>query len=193
MTSSCPNWAALARERERAELGPEIGDATIDEAWRQALQHRIACERCRRDALLAEPLLLLSAGRTDVDAAGDEAAVDAIRRRVKLHLAERDTKRRLETARQSRRRWPLASMLAAGLVVAALSVSLLPWPDDAPAEVGLADPETAAVGARELPAHLEMAPLVEPLGDEPMRVYQLPGSGQGGDLDVVLVVAEVAP
>jgi hypothetical protein len=30
---------------------------------------------------------------------------------------------------------------------------------------------------------------VEPLGDEPLQVYQLPGNGHGSGLDVVLVVA----
>jgi len=40
-----------------------------------------------------------------------------------------------------------------------------------------------------LPDHIAMAPLVEPLGDEPLQVYQLPGNGHGSGLDVVLVVA----
>ena len=192
MTSPCPDWSALVRERERAERRPEIGDDAVDAVWEDALRHRENCERCRAASLDADPLLLFSvpsagdtaaghaaAGHEDEDGAADE--VDAIRRRVRLELAGRATERRLNEARSARRRLPWASVLAAGAAATALGASLLLWPEAAPPADELAGDLLA------LPDHIAMAPLVEPLGDEPMQVYQLPGNGSGADLDVVVV------
>lgn len=197
MTSPCPDWSALVRERERAERRPEIGDDAVDAVWEDALRHREDCERCRAASLDADPLLLFSGPSARDAAAGDTAAghaaaghededgrageVDAIRRRVRLELAGRATERRLNEARSARRRLPMASVLAAGAAAAALGASLLLWPESAPP----ADEFAADLLA--LPDHIAMAPLVEPLGDEPMQVYQLPGNGRGADLDVVVV------
>ncbi|MDE2979482.1 MAG: hypothetical protein OXU63_18475 [Acidobacteriota bacterium] len=199
MTSPCPDWAALLREREQAERSSEIGDATVDAAWEEALRHREGCERCRAASLEADPLLLFSGPSTGDTAArdtstGDTAAgaeedevsavdVDAIRQRVRLELDGRATEKRLNEARSARRRIPMASVLAAGVAAAALGLSFLLWPESAPP----AD-EIAGDGSP-LPDHIAMAPLVEPLGDEPLQVYQLPGNGHGSGLDVVLVVA----
>lgn len=183
MTSPCPDWAALMRERERAERRPEVGDASVDAAWEDALRHREDCERCRAASLDADPLLLFSGGfprGEDEDAAA--ADVGAIRQRVRLELDGRATERRLNEARSARRRLPVASVLAAGVAAAALGASLLLWPETAPPEA-----ETAGDPLL-LPDHIAMAPLVEPLGDEPLQVYQLPGNGHGAGLDVVLVV-----
>ncbi len=184
MTSLCPDWAALLRERERAERSPEVGDATVDAAWEDALRHREGCERCRAASLDADPLLLFS----DVSAGGADDAiraddVDAIRWRVRLELDGRATERRLNAARSARRRLPMASALAAGVAAAAIGLSFLPWPRSAPPAGEIAGDE------RPLPDHIAMAPLVEPLGDEPMQVYQLPGASRGAAVDVVLVVA----
>lgn len=184
MTSLCPDWAALLREREHAERSAEVGDVTVDAAWEDALRHREGCERCRATSLDADPLLLFSgtaAGAEDGEVSADE--IDAIRQRVRLELDGRATERRLNEARSARRRLPMASVLAAGTAAAALGLSFLLWPESSPT----AD-EIAGDGPP-LPDHIAMAPLVEPLGNEPMQVYQLPGGGDGSGLDVVLVVA----
>ena len=189
MTSLCPDWAALLREREQAERSSEVGGTTVDAAWEDALRHREGCERCRAASLEADPLLLFSGFSARDTAAGaeeDEASavdVDAIRQRVRLELDGRATERRLNEARSARRRLPMASVLAAGAAAAALGLSFLLWPEAVPPAEEIAD--VPAV----LPDHIAMAPLVEPLGDEPLQVYQLPGNGNGSDLDVVLVVA----
>ncbi len=189
MTSPCPDWAALVRERERAERSPEIGDAAVDAAWEDALRHREDCERCRAASLDADPLLLFCGPSARDNSARDNddevtaADVEAIRQRVRLELDGRATEKRLNEARSARRRLPMASVLAAGVAAAALGLSFLLWPESAPPADEIAgDPPV-------LPDHIAMAPLVEPLGDEPLQVYQLPGSGHGSDLDVVLVVA----
>lgn len=187
MTSLCPDWAALLRERERAERSSEVGDTTVDAAWEDALRHREDCERCRAASLEADPLLLFggfSAGDTAVGDNDDVSAVevDAIRQRVRLELDGRATEKRLNEARSARRRLPVASVLAAGAAAAALGLSFLLWPETAPLVEKVADVPPV------LPDHIAMAPLVEPLGDEPLQVYQLPGN-DGDGLDVVLVVA----
>lgn len=183
MTSPCPDWAALLREREQAERSPEIGDAAVDAAWEDALRHREDCERCRAASLDADPLLLFSGNLVRDDDEVSATDVDAIRQRVRLELDGRATESRLNEARSARRRLPMASVLAAGVAAAALGLSFLLWPESAPPADEIAgDPPV-------LPDHIAMAPLVEPLGDEPMQVYQLPGSGHGSGLDVVLVVA----
>lgn len=184
MTSLCPDWAALVREREQAERSSEVGDATVDAAWGDALRHREDCERCRAASLDADPLLLFSgnlAGAEDDDVHAVD--VDAIRQRVRLELDGRATERRLNEARSARRRLPMASVLAAGAAAAALGLSFLLGPESAPPADEIAGEPPV------LPDHIAMAPLVEPLGDEPLQVYQLPGNGHGSGLDVVLVVA----
>ena len=194
MTSLCPDWAALVRERERAERSPEVGDATVDAAWADALRHREDCEPCRAASLDADPLLLFSGPSAGDTSAGDTAArdnaeevsatdVEAILQRVRLELDGRATEKRLNEARSARRRMPMASVLAAGAAAAALGLSFLLWPESAPPV-----DEIAGDGSP-LPDHIAMAPLVETLGDEPMQVYQLPGNDHGSGLDVVLVVA----
>lgn len=185
MTSSCPDWVALVREREQAERSSEVGDATVDAAWEDALRHREDCEPCRAASLDADPLLLFSGPSAAGGAEEDQVSaddVDAIRQRVRLELDGRATERRLNEARSARRRLPVASVLAAGAAAAALGLSFLLWPEAVPPAEEIADAATA------LPDHIAMAPLVEPLGDEPLQVYQLPGSGHGSGLDVVLVV-----
>lgn len=218
MTAACPDWATLARERESAERGPEVGAAAVDAAWRDALRHRADCEHCRAMSLQVDPLLLFSgnfAAAEDETEVTDE--VDAIRRRVRLELDGRATQRRLDAARSARRRLPLASVLAAGVAAATLGLSLLLWPEAGPPADSVPNldealPSLAAFDGvpagvhrgsdalplsprheRDLPPHIAMAPLVEPLGDEPMRVFQVPGDGLASSLDVVLVVMEVAP
>lgn len=198
MTSFCPDWAALVREREQAERTSEVGGATVDAAWDDALRHREGCERCRAASLDADPLLLFSgpsAGHTAAGAAAarDSAArdndevstgeIEAIRQRVRLELDGRATERRLNEARSARRRLSMASVLAAGAAAAALGLSFLLWPESGPPADEIAGDPTM------LPDHIAMAPLVEPLGDEPLQVYQLPGNGDGDRLDLVLVVA----
>lgn len=183
MTSLCPDWAALVRERERAERSSEVGDATVDAAWEDALRHREDCERCRAASLDADPLLLFSGNLARDDEEVSASDVEAIRQRVRLELDGRATERRLNEARSARRRLPMASVLAAGVAAAALGLSFLLWPESAPPADEIASDQSV------LPDHIAMAPLVEPLGDEPLQVYQLPGNGHGSGLDVVLVVA----
>ena len=193
MTTACPAWAALVREREHAERSPNGGAAAVDRAWEDALRHREDCEHCRAVSLQVDPLLLFSGNFASSEFAGardrtDMAhEVDELRKRVRLELDGRATERRLNSARTARRRMPIASVLAAGAAAAALGLSLLLWPETAP-------PASDVLGSElSLPAHVAMAPLVEPLGDEPMGVLQLPGNGLASSLDVFLVVTEIAP
>lgn len=193
MTTACPDWAALAREREHAERSPEIGATAVDRAWEDALRHRQDCASCRAVSLEVDPLLILSgafAGARDrSDAAPEDSApeVDELRRRVRLELGGRATERRLKAARTARRRVPVASVLAAGAAAAAFGLGFLLWPDTAP-------PAGDVVGSElTLSPHIAMAPLVEPLGDEPMGVFQFPGNGIDSKLDMVLVITEIAP
>ena len=200
MTAACPDWAALVREREHAERSLEGGVSAIDRAWEDALRHREDCGHCRAVSLQVDPLLLFSGDFTGArdrngmpDGAPDDMPgeiaeeVEEIRKRVRLELAGRATRERLDAARTARRRMPVASLLAAGGAAAALGLSFLLWPDAAPPA---GDSPTAELS---LPAHIAMAPLVEPLGDEPMGLFQHPGNGLSSSLDMVLVVAEVAP
>jgi len=182
MTSPCPDWSALLRERTLAERSPEVGDAAVDAAWQSALEHREGCERCRAASLAADPMLLFSAPSSGIR---DAAEADDVRRRVRLELDRRATERRLAAARTSRRRLPIVSALAAGVAAAALGVIFLLRPS--------AEPPASGAASAELPAHIAMAPLVEPLGDDPVQVYQVPGTGLGSGMDVVLVVSEVTP
>ena len=188
MTDACPDWAALVREREHAERSPEVGATAVDRAWEDALRHREDCGRCRAVSLHVDPLLLFSGdfagapGRTDA-----AREVDELRERVRLELDGRATRRRLKAARTARRRVPVAAALAAGAAAAALGLGFLLRPETAP------PPGDAPGSEPSLPPHIAMAPLVEPLGDEPMGVFQLPAGGTGARLDVVLVVTEIAP
>ena len=188
MTAACPDWAALVREREHAERSPDVGASAIDRAWEDALRHREDCGHCRAASLQVDPLLLFSGDFTGARARTEMAdEVDELRKRVRLELDGRATKKRLNAARTARRRMPVASALAAGAAAAAFGLSFLLWPKTAP-------PAGDVLGAElSLPANIAMAPLVEPLGDEPMRLFQLPGDGLASSLDVVLVVTEVAP
>ena len=193
MTTACPDWAALVREREHAEWSPDVGAAAVDRAWEDALRHREDCERCRAVSLQVDPLLLFSGNFASGDFTGARDRtdvvheVDELRQRVRLELEGRATERRLNTARTARRRMPIASVLAAGAAAAALGLSLLLWPETAPPAGDVLASELR------LPAHVAMAPPVEPLGDEPMRVFQHPGNGLASSLDMVLVVTEIAP
>lgn len=182
MTTACPDWAALAREREHAEHSPEIGATIIDRVWADALRHREDCAHCRAVSLQVDPLLLMSGALAGArDRADTAQEVDELRRRVRLELDGRATERRLKAARTARRRVPVASVLAAGAAAAAFGLGFLLWPETAPSPSDVADSELS------LPAHIAMAPLVEPLGDEPLRVFL------GSNLDVVQVITEIAP
>ena len=212
MTTACPDWAALVREREHAERSPDVGAAAVDRAWKDALRHRADCGHCRAVSLQADPLLLFSGNFAsgDFNGARDRTdvahEVDELRKRVRLELEGRAAERRLNAARTARRRMPIASVLAAGAAAAALGLSFLLWPETAPPADDVLGSELSGAGlpvlhtadmllgaGDRLPAHVAMAPLVEPLGDEPMGVFQLPGNGLASSLDVVLVVTEIAP
>ena len=188
MTTACPDWAALVRKREHAEQSADVGDSASDRAWEDALHHREDCGHCRRVSLQVDPLLLWSGDFTGArDRSEESDEVDEIRKRVRLELDGRATQERLNAARTARRRLPVASVLAAGTAAAALGLSFLLWPKTAP-------PASDVVGSElSLPDHVAMAPLVEPLGDEPMGLFQHPANGLGSSLDMVLVVTEVAP
>lgn len=187
MTTACPDWAALSRQREHAEQSPEIGATAVDRAWEEALRHRQDCAHCRSVSLEVDPLLIISGAfavaRDRSVAAPEDTApeVDELRRRVRLEVGGRATERRLKAARTARRRVPVASVLAAGAAAAAFGLGFLLWPDTPPPAGDVAGSELS------LPAHIAMAPLVEPLGDEPMRLFL------GSKLDVVQVITEIAP
>ena len=115
---NCPDWCDLASRRDEA---PEL--------WERALLHHDTCDRCRRDALAAEPTLLFrqmaapELGRADI--AAIKQAVTTMRRTLPLAEAAEDSAAegvggRSRRAQRSKKVWLQAAVLAVILFGAAL-------------------------------------------------------------------------
>ncbi len=127
---SCPDWLDLTARRDLAEA-----------EWERALEHLEHCERCREDALDAEPALLFRAlpalEASPAELSGIKQAVAALRRNQELE----------RPAAEARRRWRylrFAAANAAVLVGATILAGHLfqDGPGEAPAQT---DHEVAAV------------------------------------------------
>jgi hypothetical protein len=173
---SCPDWsglAALRRQSPQEDAEPA--------GWAAAVTHFDACPRCRREALLADPLLVFRRlPAAELDEAAERSEVETMRQAV---TAMR-TAQRLESRRRFTgwRRWAAAAVLT----LAALSASSQSR-DRSPLE--LLAPS---------PAPLALAPLapaagpyaghgqetLEGLNRPAARVYQMSGK----DLSVVWIV-----
>ena len=169
---SCPDWsglAALRRQDPQADAEPA--------GWAAAVAHFDACPRCRREALLADPLLVFRRlPATELDEAAERSEVESMRQAV---TAMR-TARRLESRRRFTgwRRWAAAAVLA----LASLSASsvgrdrpaLVPMEPLAPSPAPLALAPAAGHGQETL----------EGLNRPAARVYQMSGK----DISVVWIV-----
>ncbi len=172
---SCPDWQGLAALRGELAKRPESAASTASADWAAAVEHLDGCQRCRREALAADPLLVFRRlPALQLGEAAERSEVESMRQAV----AALRTGRRLESRRRFAgwRRWASA----AALVVAALAVSRDPSPVvSAPLPAPLALPQDA-VGAR-----LEGTPeMLEGLNRPDARVYQM----KGKDMAVVMIV-----
>ncbi len=116
---SCPDWRGLAAGRHADDTG-DIGNTgdTAPGGWATAVEHFDTCTLCRRQALMADPLLVFRRlPAVELTPADERSEVEAVRQAVAtLRAAERlDVRRRFA----GWRRWSAAAVLA----VVALSVS----------------------------------------------------------------------
>lgn len=162
----CPDWSSLVAHRYHADAEEPAG-------WWEAVSHLKSCERCRREALLADPTLLF------VDQLPVEPAAERpFGSREVLALAGR----RPEGTRTLSRSWLAAAaalVLALGLAQGARR--LVP----AQAESAPQSTATALDQAVEERVALEM-PLVDGIENSDSRIYQV----AAGEMDFVLIVDE---
>ena len=146
---SCPDWTALAARR--------------DDGWAAAVEHFDGCTLCRREALLADPLLVFRRlPAAELTPAEERAEVEAVRQAV----AAMRTAERLEVRRSFAgwRRWAAAAVLAG----AALAVGR----DKAPG-----GPERPAATPAAPVAVAAPAPTLEGVNRPGARVYHVDGEG----------------
>jgi len=149
---SCPDWTALAPYRDAEPDG-----------WAAAVEHFDTCSLCRREALMADPLLVFRRLPVVELTPGEERAeVEAMRQAV----AAMRTAERLDVRRgfAGWRRWAAAAMLA----VAALSAGRGKAPL---AERAAANPAAPAA------AVTAPGPTLEGVNRPGARVYHMDGEG----------------
>jgi hypothetical protein len=147
---SCPDWTALAARR--------------DDGWTAAVEHFDNCTLCRREALLADPLLVFRRLPVAELTAGEERAeVEAARQAV----AAMRTAERLEFRRSFAgwRRWAAAAVLA-GTALTMGRGDRAPGPQRA-AAAPVAAPVTVAAPVQTL----------EGVNRPGARVYHMDGEG----------------
>lgn len=162
----CPDWSSLVAHRYRT-------DGVEPAGWWKAVAHLKGCERCRREALLADPTLLF-VDRLTVE----PAAEPPIRAREVVALASRGR----PGARFVPRSWLAAAaalVLAVGLIQGARHLAL----SDGRSALPVAATAEASMAAQ--PVGIEM-PLVESLDNDTSRLYQV----AAGEIDFVLIVDE---
>ena len=175
---SCPDWSALAalRNEDRRDEAEPAG-------WSAAVAHFDACPRCRREALLADPLLVFRRlPAMELDVAGERSEAESMRQAV----AAMRTARRLDSGRRFTgwRRWAAAAALA----LASLSASSVGRDDRSPLS---AMPPMQSMPASPLASAPAAAPdaghgqeMLEGLNRPAARVYQM----NAKDLSVTWVV-----
>lgn len=107
---SCPDWQLLSRTRDENEA-----------AWNDALLHFDGCDRCRGQAIEAEPTLLFRGmSSPQADRLGSTDEIESIKSAVA-------TMRRAETYREQRKssRWSPSALRAASLAALLVSAGLL--------------------------------------------------------------------
>jgi hypothetical protein len=174
---SCPDWQGLAALRGEPAGPFEPAASAASAKWADAVAHLDGCQRCRREALAADPLLVFRRlPALQLGEAAERSEVESMRQAV----AAMRTGRRLESRHRFAgwRRWAAA----AALVVASFAVSRDPSPVvavSAPLPAPAAPPQEA-VGAR-----FEGTPeMLEGLDRPDARVYQM----KGKDMAVVMIV-----
>ncbi len=106
MTGHCPDWDRMLAHRDDPQLDPPAG-------WQAALSHLDHCDRCRREALDRDPLLVFQG------AAGwepDEGEVEAVRAGVDVVRRSRQLVP-VATRRSSGYRWAAASLFVGSLLL----------------------------------------------------------------------------
>jgi hypothetical protein len=178
---SCPNWFELVERREQEP-----------EAWELALEHHDDCERCREQALEAEPTLLFRMplpvlDRSEIDAM--KQAVTTMRRTSSLTrpAVEKPAARAAFRAR----RYLEAAAVGGLLLGAAFFQQTLSSEGPAPAAIVAHPGDTAPAGST-LPVATSLlatsdAPLVEELDPKYGSVIEVVDQ----DLSIVLVVPEL--
>jgi hypothetical protein len=170
---SCPDWnglAALRRQEPQEDAEPA--------GWAAAVTHFDACPRCRREALLADPLLVFRRlPAAELDEAAERSEVETMRQAV---TAMR-TARRLDSRRRFTgwRRWAAAAVLA----LAALSASSESH-DRSPLELLAPSPAPLALAPTAGPDAGHGQETLEGLNRPAARVYQMSGK----NLSVVWIV-----
>jgi hypothetical protein len=169
---SCPEWSRLAVLRNKLRDDEPEG-------WTEALEHLDACQRCRPEALKADPLLVFRRlPVTDLNPAEERSEAESMR----LAVAAMRNAGRLESPHRFAgwRRWAAAAVLA----LASLALGR-----------GRTPHSTSALAAAVAPAAVQHA-AASPAGAEPAsieglnrpgaRVYHMDGEG----LSVFMIVDE---
>ena len=168
---SCPEWSRLAVLREDEPEG-----------WTEALEHLDGCQRCRPEALKADPLLVFRRlPVTELAPAEERSEAESMR----LAVAAMRNAGRLESRHRFAgwRRWAAAAVLA--LASLALGRDRAPHPASGiaaavpPTAQRVATPAASATSAAEPAA-------IEGLNRPGARVYHVDGEG----LSVVMIVDE---
>lgn len=175
---SCPDWSGLAALRRQDPQEQEDADPA---GWAAAVTHFDACPRCRREALLADPLLVFRRlPSAELDEAGERSEVETMHQAV---TAMR-TAQRLESRRRFTgwRRWAAAAVLTlAALSASSQSRDRSPLALMAPSPAPLAlTPLAPAAG----PDAGHGQETLEGLNRPAARVYQMSGK----DISVVWIV-----
>lgn len=175
---TCPDWQSLVAARD-AE--PAVDPPT----WAEARRHAAGCDRCRRAALAADPLLLFArlpeATVTPAELADMQSAVAALVRAGRVgHAAA--IGHRVHPPADSRR--AAAARFAAALgVCSLLALSGAPRPQPPTLDTLAAGGDLAGLGMAADDA-ASMGSVVEELDRPGARIYELPQS----DMAVVMIV-----
>jgi hypothetical protein len=174
--TGCPDWTSLVAARQRAEREDNGSDGAVPAEWTVALEHLDACPRCRRQAVMADPLLVFRRlPGADLAPAEERAEAESMVQAVAAMRAAG----RLESRRRFTgwRRWAAAAALA--LISLSLGRDKTPLLATAPPAVAL---PAAAIPADN--AASNGAATLERLDRSDARVYQL----NGKDLSVFMIV-----
>jgi hypothetical protein len=166
---SCPEWSRVAARRDDEPAG-----------WAAALEHLDGCQRCRPEALKADPLLVFRRlPVTDLNPAAERSEAESMR----LAVAAMRNAGRLESHHRFAgwRRWAAAAVLA----LASLALGRGRTPQSTADIGGRTAAVAPAVQHAAAPAAAEPA-AIEGLNRPGARVYHMDGEG----LSVFMIVDE---
>lgn len=164
---SCPEWSRVAARRDDEPAG-----------WAAALEHLDGCQRCRPEALKADPLLVFRRlPVTDLNPAAERSEAESMR----LAVAAMRNAGRLESHHRFAgwRRWAAAAVLA----LASLALGRGRAPQSTSAMTAAVAP---AATQRSAPATAAEPAAIEGLNRPGARVYHMDGEG----LSVFMIVDE---